>query len=90
MTGVTASILANRVSYIFDLHGPSFTVDTACSSSLVALDLACRAIRDQRVPMALVGGVSLLLAPFPFIGFSRASMLSRRGRCFAFDARADG
>jgi acyl transferase domain-containing protein/NADPH:quinone reductase-like Zn-dependent oxidoreductase/acyl carrier protein/short-subunit dehydrogenase len=90
MTGVTASILANRVSYIFDLHGPSFSVDTACSSSLVALDLACRAIRDQRTPLALVGGVSLLLSPFPFIGFCRASMLSPSGRCFAFDARANG
>jgi acyl transferase domain-containing protein/acyl carrier protein len=90
MTGVTASILANRISYIFDLHGPSFTVDTACSSSLVALDLACRAVREQRVPLAVVGGVSLLLAPYPFMGFCRASMLSPTGRCHAFDARADG
>ena len=90
MTGVTASILANRLSYIYDLHGPSFTVDTACSSSLVALDLACKAIQEKRVPMALVGGVSLLLSPYPFIGFCRASMLSPSGRCFAFDARANG
>jgi acyl transferase domain-containing protein/NADPH:quinone reductase-like Zn-dependent oxidoreductase/SAM-dependent methyltransferase/acyl carrier protein len=90
MTGVTASILANRLSYIYDLHGPSFTVDTACSSSLVALDQACKAIQEKRVPMALVGGVSLLLSPYPFIGFCRASMLSRSGRCFAFDARANG
>jgi acyl transferase domain-containing protein/acyl carrier protein len=90
MTGVTASIIANRVSYVFDLHGPSFAVDTACSSSLVALDLACKAIREGRVPTALVGGVSLLLSPYPFIGFCRASMLSPAGRCFAFDARASG
>jgi acyl transferase domain-containing protein/NADPH:quinone reductase-like Zn-dependent oxidoreductase/acyl carrier protein len=90
MTGVTASILANRVSYVFDLHGTSLSVDTACSSSLVALDLACRAIADQRIEMALVGGVSLLLSPFPFIGFCRAAMLSPSGRCFAFDARANG
>src|SRR5579859_646407 len=90
MTGVTASILANRLSYIYDLHGPSFTVDTACSSSLVALDQACKAIQEKRVPMALVGGVSLLLSPYPFIGFCRASMLSPSGRCFAFDARANG
>jgi acyl transferase domain-containing protein/NADPH:quinone reductase-like Zn-dependent oxidoreductase/short-subunit dehydrogenase/acyl carrier protein len=90
MTGVTASILANRISYIFDLHGPSFTVDTACSSSLVALDLACRAIRDGRVPLAVVGGVNLLLTPYPFVGFCRASMLSPTGRCHAFDASADG
>jgi len=90
MTGSTLSILANRISYIFDLRGPSLAVDTACSSSLVALHHACEAIRDKRIPGAVVGGVNLLLAPYPFIGFSRASMLSRRGRCFAFDERADG
>ena len=90
MTGSTLSILANRVSYIFDLHGPSLAIDTACSSSLVALHQACEAIRGKRIASAIVGGVNLLLAPYPFIGFSRASMLSRRGRCFAFDERADG
>src|SRR5215831_1791093 len=90
MTGSTLSILANRISYVFDLRGPSLTVDTACSSSLVALHHACEAIRGQRIESAVVGGVNLLLAPYPFIGFSRASMLSRRGRCFAFDERADG
>src|SRR5690242_15966343 len=90
MTGSTLSILANRISYIFDLHGPSLAVDTACSSSLVALHHACEAIRSKRIASAVVGGINLLLAPYPFIGFSRASMLSRRGRCFAFDERADG
>src|SRR5438105_1160224 len=90
MTGSTLSILANRISYVFDLRGPSLAVDTACSSSLVALHHACEAIRTKRIAAAVVGGVNLLLAPYPFIGFSRASMLSRRGRCFAFDERADG
>src|SRR5438874_911945 len=90
MTGSTLSILANRISYVFDLRGPSIAVDTACSSSLVALHHACEAIRSKRIAGAVVGGVNLLLAPYPFIGFSRASMLSRRGRCFAFDERADG
>ena len=90
MTGGTLSILANRISYVFDLHGPSFTVDTACSSSLVALNEACEALREGRVASAIVGGVNLLLTPYPFLGFCRASMLSRRGRCFAFDERADG
>src|SRR5438477_3223956 len=46
MTGGTLSILANRISYVFDLHGPSFTVDTACSSSLVALNEACEGLRE--------------------------------------------
>src|SRR5215471_15276689 len=90
MTGSTLSILANRISYIFDLRGPSLAIDTACSSSLVALHHACEAIRDNRIASAVVGGINLLLAPYPFIGFSRASMLSKRGRCYAFDERADG
>ena len=90
MTGSTLSILANRMSYVFDLRGPSLAVDTACSSSLVALHHACEAIRNKRIAAAIVGGINLLLAPYPFIGFSRAAMLSRRGRCFAFDERADG
>ena len=90
MIGITLCTLANRISYAFDLHGPSFTVDTACSSSLVALHQACEAIRAGQIPMAMVGGVSLLLAPQSYIGFCAASMLSPKGRCHAFDARADG
>lgn len=90
MTGATLCSIANRISYMFDLHGPSFTVDTACSSSLVALHQACEAIRAGTIPMAMVGGVSLLLTPQSFVGFSAASMLSPRGRCHAFDHRADG
>jgi acyl transferase domain-containing protein len=90
MTGNTLSVIANRISYIFDLRGPSLTIDTACSSSLVALHHACEAIRSQRVATAIVGGINLLLAPYPYLGFCSASMLSRRGRCFAFDERADG
>jgi acyl transferase domain-containing protein/acyl carrier protein len=90
MTGSTLCSLANRLSYIFDLRGPSFTVDTACSSALVALHLACEAIRSGEIDAAVVGGVNMLLAPQSFVGFSRASMLSRAGRCHAFDARADG
>ncbi|WP_420140822.1 type I polyketide synthase, partial [Sphingomonas sp.] len=90
MIGVTLSILANRISYAFDLRGPSFTVDTACSSSLVALHQACEAIRRGEIEAAMVGGVSLLLAPQSFVGFCAASMLSPTGRCHAFGAGADG
>jgi acyl transferase domain-containing protein/NADPH:quinone reductase-like Zn-dependent oxidoreductase/acyl carrier protein len=89
-TGATLSILANRISHIFDLRGPSLVVDTACSSSLVALHEACEALRAGRTESALVGGVNLLLSPYPFLGFAQAGLLSQRGRCFAFDARADG
>jgi phthiocerol/phenolphthiocerol synthesis type-I polyketide synthase C len=90
MTGNTLSVLANRISYIFDLRGPSFTIDTACSSSLVAFAEAQAAISAGRIDMAIVAGVSLLLSPTSFIGFSRASMLSPTGLCRPFSALADG
>jgi len=90
MTGGSLSIAANRISYCLDLHGPSMSIDTACSSSLVALHQACQSIRRGESSTALVGGINLLLSPFSFIGFSRASMLSPSGRCHAFDADADG
>ena len=90
MTGNTLSVISNRLSYNLDLRGPSFTVDTACSSSLVALNLAAEAIRNGTIETAIVGGVNILLSPFSFVGFSRASMLSPTGRCRPFDAAADG
>lgn len=89
-TGNTLSIASNRVSYLFDLHGPSMTVDTACSSSLVALHQAVKALQSGEADVALAGGVNLLLHPFGFVSFSKASMLSPRGRCRAFDATGDG
>ncbi|MFX1766420.1 SDR family NAD(P)-dependent oxidoreductase [Paraburkholderia sp. A1RI-2L] len=89
-TGNTMSIAANRVSYLFDLRGPSMAVDTACSSSLVALHQACRALASGEADMALAGGVNLLLHPFGFVSFAKASMLSPTGRCRAFDSRGDG
>lgn len=90
MTGNTLSIISNRISYIFDLHGPSFTVDTACSSSLVALNEAVVNLRAGRVDTAIVGGINILVTPHSFIGFSQAAMLSRRGLCQAFSKHADG
>lgn len=89
-TGNTASIAANRLSYVFDLHGPSMAVDTACSSSLVAFHQACRAIVNGEISQAIAGGVSLHLHPYGFITFSKASMLSPNGRCRVFDAEGDG
>jgi phthiocerol/phenolphthiocerol synthesis type-I polyketide synthase C len=89
-TGNTLAVLSNRISYAFDLHGPSFTVDTACSSSFVALDAAIAAIQAGRIDTAIVGGVNVLASPFGFISFSQATMLSPTGLCRAFSARADG
>ncbi|WP_414450288.1 SDR family NAD(P)-dependent oxidoreductase [Burkholderia sp. 22PA0099] len=89
-TGNTLSIASNRVSYLFDLRGPSMSIDTACSSSLVALHQAVQALRSGETELALAGGVNLLMHPFGFVTFSKASMLSPRGRCRAFDATGDG
>ncbi len=89
-TGNTLSIISNRISYIFDLHGPSLTIDTACSSSLVALHEACEALAQGEIDAAIVGGVNILASPFGFVSFSQATMLSPTGLCRAFSANADG
>lgn len=88
--GLGLCISANRISYLFDFHGPSFAVDTACSSSLVAAHLACQSIWNGECEMALTGGVNAILRPEGTIGFSKASMLSPTGSCKSFDAGADG
>ena len=82
--------LANRISWLFDLKGPSLVVDTACSSSLVALHLACQSLRARESDMAIVGGVNLLLSPEMFMYLSNQNFLARDGRCKSFDESADG
>src|SRR6185436_14791765 len=59
-TGLALSIAANRLSYLWDLRGPSLVIDTACSSSLVAVDTACQNLRSRTCSMALVGGVNVI------------------------------
>ncbi len=88
--GNMSSIVPARISYYLNLHGPALAVDTACSSSLVAVHLACQALRNGEVAMALAGGVFVQCSPRLYIAGSRAGMLSRSGRCKAFDDAADG
>ena len=89
-TGGAMSIIANRVSYYFDLRGPSVAVDTACSSSLVAIHLACRSLREGDSNLAIAAGVNLLLSPAVTRSFDQADLLSPTGACHSFDAGADG
>jgi amino acid adenylation domain-containing protein len=89
-TGNALSIAANRISYFFDLRGPSLAIDTACSSSLAAVHLACRSLRSGESALALAGGVNLILSPAHSIAFTKAGVLSSEGRCKTFDAGADG
>ena len=89
-TGNAHSVAANRLSYVYDLRGPSIAVDTACSSSLVAIHLACRSIASGECDQAIAAGVNVLLSPALTNTFRQAGMLSPVGRCKAFDADADG
>ena len=89
-TGNSTSIAANRLSYLFDLRGPSLAVDTACSSSLVAVHLACQSLQNQESNLCLVGGVNLILSPETTVVFSQARMMAPDSRCKTFDAKADG
>lgn len=89
-TGNTLSIASNRISYTFDLQGPSMSIDTACSSSMVAFHQACQAILSGEVKTAITGGINLHLHPYGFIIFAKATMLSPDGRCKVFDESANG
>jgi len=88
--GSALCITANRISYFYNLKGPSMALDTACSSSLNAVHLACRSIWEQDADLAFAGGVNSILKPEPQMGFSKGGFLSPDGICYAFDSRANG
>ncbi|MCC5667832.1 SDR family NAD(P)-dependent oxidoreductase [Nostoc sp. CHAB 5784] len=88
--GNTRSITAGRIAYVLGLQGPVMQLDTTCSSSLLALHLASESLRTGESDLALVGGVNLILAPEPMIGFCKLQALAVDGRCKTFDAAADG
>jgi polyketide synthase 13 len=91
ITGTASSIVANRVSYFFDFHGPSVAVDTACSSSLVATHQAVQALRSGECDVAVAGGVNALITPAVTLGFDEiGQVLAPDGRIKSFSADADG
>ncbi|KAM3558509.1 hypothetical protein ARSEF4850_004574 [Beauveria asiatica] len=89
-TGTGPAISSNRISYFFNLRGPSFTVDTGCSSGFVALHQAVQSLRSGETSQCFVGGVNLMLDPQRFVYQSKLKMFSNQGRSFAFDSRANG
>jgi myxalamid-type polyketide synthase MxaE and MxaD len=88
--GTATCVIANRISYFLDLHGPSITLDTACSGSLIALHMACESLRAGECSLALAGGVSVNLLARSNVFFTKAGALSPDGRCNTFDERANG
>ncbi|KAI9925439.1 hypothetical protein MW887_005820 [Aspergillus wentii] len=89
-TGNGRTMLANRISWFYDLRGPSIMLDTACSSSLSALHLACQSLRLRESKMALITGSSLILHPNFTQRLSYMRMLSPDGISHSFDERANG
>ncbi|CAM2843916.1 polyketide synthase, type I [Legionella steigerwaltii] len=89
-TGSAISMAANRLSYLFDLRGPSLVLDTACSSSLIAIQLACLNLQAKLCDTALVSAVNINLLPSIHSVLAKATMLSPTGQCHTFDAKADG
>ncbi|KAL9044250.1 MAG: hypothetical protein Q9214_002598 [Letrouitia sp. 1 TL-2023] len=89
-TGINRGIIANRVSYFFDWHGPSMTIDTACSSSLVAVHQGLKSLRTYESRVALACGTQVILNPETYIGESKLKMLSPTGHSRMWDIDADG
>ncbi|MEU2236053.1 beta-ketoacyl synthase N-terminal-like domain-containing protein, partial [Streptomyces vietnamensis] len=88
--GLHRGLIANRLSYLLGLRGPSLTVDCAQSSSLVAVHLACESLRRGESTIAVAAGVNLILAEESTLGMERMGALSPDGRSYTFDARANG
>ncbi|MBP9112061.1 MAG: polyketide synthase, partial [Polyangiaceae bacterium] len=89
-TGTSQYGVANRISYSFDLKGPSIAADGACASSLVALHLACQNLRERRIDVAVSGAANVLLSAEEMVIASKMHALSPDGRCKSFDASGDG
>ncbi|KID66135.1 Highly reducing polyketide synthase gloL [Metarhizium brunneum] len=90
ITGTGDFVIANRLSYEFDIRGPSVTIRTACSSALIGINEACAAIARGDCEAAIVGGLNLILAPAMTISETEQGVLSKDGSCKTFSADANG
>lgn len=90
VTGTGDAILANRISHLYDLNGPSVTLDTGCSGGMTAVSQACQNLRSGLSDMALAGAANLILSPDHMISMSNLHMLNADGRSYSFDSRGAG
>ncbi|KAI8722303.1 hypothetical protein NCS52_00373800 [Fusarium sp. LHS14.1] len=89
-TGNGIAIMANRISHFFNFHGPSMTIDTGCSGSLVSVHLAAQSLRCGESSLAIAAGAGMILTPNTIMPMTALNFLSPDGKCFTFDARANG
>ena len=89
-SGCAANMMANRLSYFYDLNGPSLNIDTACASSLTALHYAITDLQQGKCSSAFVGGGSIILHSAVTLAFNKLQMLSPDGLCKTFDRDANG
>ncbi|KAH6981906.1 hypothetical protein BKA56DRAFT_720122 [Ilyonectria sp. MPI-CAGE-AT-0026] len=89
-TGNGTAIMSNRISYFFNLHGPSMTIDTGCSGSLVSVHLAAQSLRSGEASLAIAAGAGMILTPNTIMPMTALNFLSPDGKCFTFDSRANG
>ncbi|KAK6950125.1 hypothetical protein Daesc_008451 [Daldinia eschscholtzii] len=90
LTGHGDLMLANRLSFEYDLKGPSMVVKTGCSASFVALHEACRALQHGDCTGAIVAGANMIMGPTTTAAMTEEGLLSPEGSCKTFDAAADG
>lgn len=90
ITGLLRAFAPGRINYHFKFEGPSYSLDAACSSSSTAIGLACSALKDGSIDMAVAGGAQLSNTPLEFSGLSKAGFLSTTGGCKTFRPDADG
>lgn len=90
LMGTGAAMASNRLSHFFDLRGPSMSVDTGCSTTLTALHQACQSLRSGESTMSIVGGANIMFNPDMFLAMSSMTLISKDGRSWAFDSRANG
>ena len=89
--GTGTAMLANRLSWFYDLRGPSISLDTACSSSMIALHLAVESMRNGESDMSIVGGCNLMLNPDTLpVPLSNLGFMGRDSVCYSFDHRGNG
>ena len=89
LPGRSTHLVAGRIAWAFDLHGPNITIDAACASSLAAIDCGVNSLRTGECDLVISGGVDTWMTADAFVLFSKVAALAELGS-FPFEERGDG